>query len=301
MYREMDFVISEPGLPFTAFTTGQMEVPAHWHTYLELLFVISGQALTSVSGLSFPLSQDDLLLINAGEVHDVRPLAVPPAAVAAPQPNILVIQFEPGLVQSNLSQFFETKYFLPFLQQSALARNRLPRKLNLTGHGDVRNLLHEILAEFELKQQGYELVIKADIYKLFAALIRKGAFPYPDAALTREVENSYRHIKTVLHFLESHYADPLRIEDMAEMAHLSYHHFCRTFRKATGRSFLAYLIFVRIGEAEKMLAAAALSITEIAYRCGFSSVSYFSKTFKKLKGYSPSRYNQHNFTKTGHK
>ena len=67
-------------------------------------------------------------------------------------------------------------------------------------------------------------------------------------------------------------------------------HFSRLFKKYTNTTFYDYLILKRIQAAEQLLADADLSITEVALRTGFSSISTFNRTFKRKKNCTPREY-----------
>ncbi len=65
---------------------------------------------------------------------------------------------------------------------------------------------------------------------------------------------------------------------------------CRFFKEMTNRTPIEYLVFYRIERACEELSYGEKSITEVALDCGFNDLSYFIKTFKKLKGVSPKQY-----------
>jgi AraC family transcriptional regulator, transcriptional activator of pobA len=71
---------------------------------------------------------------------------------------------------------------------------------------------------------------------------------------------------------------------------MSYHHFCRFFKRITGKTFMQYLNFVRVREAEKLILTTDKNISEIAQDVGFAGVSGFNKAFKKEKHLSPIAY-----------
>ena len=76
--------------------------------------------------------------------------------------------------------------------------------------------------------------------------------------------------------------------------YMSYHHFCRIFKKVTGKTFIQYLNFVRLREAEKLLIMSDKSVSEIAVSVGFQNTSYFSHIFKKEKSVCPMTYRKSN-------
>jgi len=90
--------------------------------------------------------------------------------------------------------------------------------------------------------------------------------------------------------MDAHYADPLRVEDMAGVAGFSRYHFVREFRVAFGETPAAYLSRRRVERAMDLLAHANLTVTEVCMVVGFSSLGSFSRRFRELVGCSPSEY-----------
>ncbi len=95
-------------------------------------------------------------------------------------------------------------------------------------------------------------------------------------------------IKKVLHYMSHHYNEPLTVEMMADMSNLSNMYFGSLFKKETGMSFRNFLTLIRMNRAEEMLYRDEYKSHEVAESCGFSDVFYFSKIFKKNRGFAPS-------------
>ena len=66
--------------------------------------------------------------------------------------------------------------------------------------------------------------------------------------------------------------------------HMSKYHLCRRFKNITGFTIMEYILKTRLAAAKNMLKTESISITEISEKCGFSSVSYFSRVFKEHTG-----------------
>ncbi len=94
----------------------------------------------------------------------------------------------------------------------------------------------------------------------------------------------------VVCFVESHYREPLSLDEMSKLANMSKAHFCRTFKETVGMSPVKYLKFVRIERAKKLLRASRLPISEVAARVGFRDISNFNKNFRLFLRLSPSDY-----------
>lgn len=97
-------------------------------------------------------------------------------------------------------------------------------------------------------------------------------------------------ILKVQDLIESHYADAITIERMADSTGLSERTLKRRFLNATQLSPNVYLQKVRIDKAKKLLIATTLSVKEVAYEVGYENVSFFVRLFKSEVGYTPARW-----------
>ena len=91
----------------------------------------------------------------------------------------------------------------------------------------------------------------------------------------------------VRRFIESEYATPIRLPDLAQQANLSVPHFCAEFKRHFGTPAIDYLIRQRLHQAGYLLKDRNLRIKEIARRVGYDDLYYFSRLFRKHYGVSP--------------
>ena len=92
--------------------------------------------------------------------------------------------------------------------------------------------------------------------------------------------------------IDREYAQPLNVEALARTAHMSAGHLSRQFRAAYGESPYSYLMTRRIERAMALLRRGDLSVTEVCFEVGFSSLGTFSTRFAELVGMPPSTYRQ---------
>jgi AraC-like DNA-binding protein len=107
---------------------------------------------------------------------------------------------------------------------------------------------------------------------------------------------SAKQIEQARDFIHAHYADDLRIADIASSANLSSFHFSRLFRKLTGYAPYDYLLLTRIEQAKALLEAGC-SATETCFSVGFQSLENFSFAFHKIVSASPSAYKKSKISK----
>lgn len=90
--------------------------------------------------------------------------------------------------------------------------------------------------------------------------------------------------------IDRDYAQPLNVPALASEVHMSAGHLSRQFKEAYGESPYSYLMTRRIERAMTLLRRGDLSVTEICFEVGFSSLGTFSTRFSELVGMSPSAY-----------
>ena len=104
------------------------------------------------------------------------------------------------------------------------------------------------------------------------------------------VQISNTVINKIKAYIDQNYMDDISLADLAERFFLSKEHISRLFKKETGLNLFAYIMDLKLKEAQRMLSETNRTIDDIAFSLGFSNGSYFSKVFKKNIGTSPGSY-----------
>ncbi|TSD63440.1 helix-turn-helix domain-containing protein [Inquilinus sp. KBS0705] len=98
-------------------------------------------------------------------------------------------------------------------------------------------------------------------------------------------------IASVYNYIMHNYGSALTLDEVARQAHLTPNAFCRYFKKHTRHTFVGFVNKVRVNEACKMLVNGSHNnIADVAYNCGFSSITNFNYVFKNITGKSPRAY-----------
>jgi len=99
-------------------------------------------------------------------------------------------------------------------------------------------------------------------------------------------------VRKAREYIAGHLGTPLTLGRVAGHAGASTCNFCKVFKKSTGLTFTAFVARARVEEAKRLLDLPHLTVTEVAYRAGFQSLSQFNRSFKKLVLVSPRGYRE---------
>ncbi|XID92916.1 response regulator [Paenibacillaceae bacterium WGS1546] len=101
----------------------------------------------------------------------------------------------------------------------------------------------------------------------------------------------HRHeIRKAIDFIHECYAQPIRVQDVAQYVHLSENYFSYLFSKETGKPFIHYLQEFRVEKAKDLFRKGRLPWTDIGAAVGFENQKYFSKIFKRYTEMTPAQY-----------
>ena len=99
-------------------------------------------------------------------------------------------------------------------------------------------------------------------------------------------QKEQERLKKVYAFIDENYQRKIEIEEIAKISNLSNAAFCRYFKKITKLTFTEFLNHYRINQAKRLLVLDK-NVSETCYECGFESLSYFNRIFKKITGENP--------------
>ncbi|WP_041694989.1 helix-turn-helix transcriptional regulator [Alicyclobacillus acidocaldarius] len=170
----------------------------------------------------------------------------------------------------------------------------------------IHVVIHSQLKMFELVYQainqgfdGYLLkpVIREELNHVFGRLIqndlRHSLHQGAKRALVARQESPAdlaNPIESAIAYIEEHFHEPISLQEVAERVYLSPSYFSRLFKSEVGTTFIDYLTQYRIQKSKMLLRVTSLPIEIIANNTGFSNSSYFSTTFKRIVGRTPSEY-----------
>lgn len=260
--------------------TNDLPILAHWHYYIEILYVTKGYGTIIINGQKFILHNGDLIFIFPRDVHSMD-------VIDDHVFSYNVIKFDPALLYTSPYDVFVFKNFVPILAPILPAHKYYPRNI-LSDF--KRETIQKILSTYDSKPYGYELIIQSDLLLLYVSFINDLKDHDINIQQLLHHQSDFTSIMPAFEYIHLNYQHPLTAKEVASTCHLSYSYFSRKFKEVSGIPFTKYLNFVRITEAEKLLLDMNMSVTDISYHVGFSDTSYFIQQFKQFKDITPKQF-----------
>ncbi|MGI6010290.1 MAG: response regulator [Ruminococcus sp.] len=113
---------------------------------------------------------------------------------------------------------------------------------------------------------------------------------YMEAELEASRQVEIKPVKLVKSYIQDHFSEPIKLEELAEMVGFNSAYFSTMFRKETGQTLTEYILEVRMEQAKELLKQKDIKINHIPEMIGMGDAKYFSKQFKKVSGLTPSQY-----------
>ena len=253
------------------------EGPVHWHPDFEIATAVQSVLEYQVGQQRVLLEAGESIFVNGNLLHRVRQVSG-----NSPDP-IPILLFSGDAIAPEHSTIYQ-KYIQPIAQC-----DRLPFLVfRRHSHPAVNHLIQDTFRLLDQAAPCYELAVQRNISHIFEYLFcHFDAFPKSDAA--RVQLKSQIRLQKMLRYIYEHYAEPITLADLAQAAHISRSEAGRCFHTYLGCSPIDALIQYRLQTARRLLREGSLTLQEISFACGFNSVNYFSRQFKKTYGYAPSQ------------
>ncbi|MBO5454067.1 MAG: AraC family transcriptional regulator [Clostridia bacterium] len=257
------------------------EGPLHWHPDFEIATAENGVLDYQVGDRHILLEAGDSIFVNGNMLHGIKQIS---GNIPDSMPNIV---FSGTLVAHEISDIYQ-KYVLPVIQCDSLPL--VVFRHNDCSHSEINSLIKDIYRKMDEKNECYELAVQRNINRIFEYIsCNFNELPKYDATRIQTI-NQIR-LQKMLSYIYENYAGGVTLDDIAKSADISRSEAGRCFRTYMGCSPVEALIQYRLQVARQLLSERTQTLQQISYTCGFNSVNYFSRQFKKRYGCSPGRNN----------
>ena len=252
----------------------------HWHTALEIILPINNYYDAIARQISYHLLPGDILVIPSGEMH----------RLIAPESGRRFIYLFDSFIM-KLKGFSSIQSILT--QPLLITKKTFPKI-----YDELYNILIRMQYEYFAQNTYAELSIYSLLLNFFISLGYDhidSMNSFPNVRLTKKKEY-IKKFNELLEYIDTHYMDELKLDDLAGMIGFSKYHFSRLFQQYTNFSFISYVNYRRLKVAEELLLQPELTVTDVAIQSGFNSISTFNRLFRKEKNCTPSEYRAMNMT-----
>ena len=232
----------------------------HSHPFTELFYVRDGQGEFMLEDEIYPISKDDLIIVNPHIHHTEISKGVPPLSYFTVGVDGLCFSFK------NAKEY-----------QIFNCRNK---------NTDLLFYFNSLFHELDTQSEGYEKICKHMLDILILQLQRITDSPFE----LIKAHRPSRECAYIRRYLDSNYGEKITLDQLSALSHLNKYYLSHEFTKYYGISPMNYLNRKRIDACKELLEHTDYGISDIAHLVGFSSQSYLSQCFRKSCGMTAGTY-----------
>lgn len=250
------------------FRTNESYVPAHWHSALEITYLIDGEANITVEGTPHTMVAGEFIAVDAGKIHEYR---------CSGDYRQVVIHIN----SEYISSFMENqRNFQIICDRTELTEDRVSIYLSLC------DSLAELVNHYTNHPYGYRIQCESLVLHILYELISHFSIQLYRSDLP-EPSKDQRRIREIVSYIDENYDKPISLEEISDRFGLSSEYFSRLFTQKIGIPFKKHLNQVRLSHIYHDLCSSDAPIMEIVDRHGFTNYKLFNRMFKEIYGATP--------------
>ncbi len=236
----------------------------NWHENIEVLLITEGEGYAKCGADTVTIKKGEMFVINSGQMHHIY---------------------------SNT----DFSYYCLIIDEKFCEDNGL----------DIKNCLFEQkIVDKEIIKKYWDIVclykggsindyapverakIRMSILAFVIGIYENYACKVSNENETNKAGEEY--VKKAMEYINENYINPIGLKHVAEIIGINKSYLSREFKKYAGQTVHTYINTLRCKNAEQCISE-GMSVTEAAMECGFATLSYFSRTYKKIMNSSPSK------------
>ncbi|MFW2490908.1 helix-turn-helix domain-containing protein [Clostridium chromiireducens] len=231
-----------------------LNYPIHLHRSFEFIYVMDGTLQVYVNNRNFNLKKDDCILILPYEVHSISTEKYSDARICI---------FSPEYIKT-----FDSMIYGKFLENPVF---------NLSYNAQA------LILDKIFRDNVNVLQMKACLYLLCSEIMEY-------TKLLVSVKNDYELLHKILNYIQDNFAKDISLKSVADEFCYSYTYLSKYLNNVLGISFVDFVNQNRINYSAYLLKNTDEPITDIAYKCGYSSIRSFNRNFFNITGKTPKNY-----------
>ena len=250
----------------------------HYHHFYEIIYVLEGEYSSLLGNQTYHLKTGDFLLIDCNVMHKYQH-----TEKKYDSSKRIILWITPNMLEKlsdgemDLTACFRghesCAYHFPIYYEEMLRGYLL--KLAMS---DILDM--ESTGAKEVMDRGYLTLLFVYLNMLCSR---------QEYLFSEERTSTHPLVDEISKYIDTHISEPISVEDLANLVHMSKYHFLRKFKDITGVTVHTFITNKRLIRACEMLKSRQ-TITQVYQACGFSDYSAFLRNFKKNFGVSPGKY-----------
>ncbi len=261
-----------------------MAASSHWHSDVEFMVLLDGHMEYDINGETVHIGEGEGLFVNSRQLHYGF-------SGDGTDCQYLCLVMHP--LTLCVSQQMAKAYVSPVLENESA-----PYCLLRPDHpwqGKAMAQLKRIYEACAQRKELAELEVMSAFYELWALLY--GGLPHAEQPV--RANKRLAALRAMVSYVQAHYGDRVTTQQIAQAGHMCQTSCCTAFAQYLHQTPIQYLIGYRLSRSAELLLEPGESVTEVAFACGFSSVSYFTETFRKRFGCPPTEYRRRAMAEDG--
>ena len=250
----------------------------------RLFYAKDGEGAIYADGRTYSMKKGDVIIFGAGCEYKICP--------GNPHIKYVVLNFDYSYAHSDIKKPVAPKPTDEFTDADVIERADFTDGeifngvLYLEGMHAIGGELEEIEREYSKKLLHYEVKISGSLTEVLTQCIR--------SALMVETPGGEERLEEIIKYIHREYRNSITNRSIGELFGFHPNYISSLMRKYTGMPLHKYLLSVRIARSAELLGTTSMPIGEIAERCGFCDIYYFSRYFKESMGLSAHEYRKKN-------
>ncbi|MEO6730324.1 MAG: AraC family transcriptional regulator [Ferruginibacter sp.] len=255
----------------------------HYHQELELVHIIKGTGKQFIGDDIHHFKPDDLILLGANLPHlwhsDKKYLH----KGAAEKVEAIVIHFMPDCFGSS---------FFSLPENAEIAKLFLKAQQGIRITDATRKTVSDLMTQLLTAANSDRIILLLRVLQTIARSRHTKTACSKGLQYTFSPSETDR-LNTIYQYILDNFSKEITLEEIAKVANISPHSFCRYFKSRIKKTFSKFLLEIRIGHACKLLTETNKTVATICYDSGFNNFSNFNRHFKSITRKTPLEYRKH--------